>query len=244
MTEPKQDTIFDTCIKITSLFEGSNYSTVSENFDGMGLSCGVLQFNLGQGTLQAYILNHINEMAYTFPLPIAPLMYSSKEHAVIWHKDNCCDINGKLKDEWRFAWEMFMVQPEVINLQKQACSKYFQRAKEICGIVGFTHQNRRAMAWAFDLAVQSWSLGIDGPEANRSQAESIIQIYGTDNYMLWNGIDMTEEQQILLIASHLRALKCKPEWRNVFFTRKATIALGIGIVNRQKHDFRKILTEN
>ena len=240
-----EDTIYDTCLKITGTFEGAEYSTVSENFDGQGISCGILQWNLGQGTLQAYILNHIDEMYYNqFPISIRPLITSTKEQALVWHKDNCLDVHGKLKTGWRFAWEMFMVQPEIINLQKKACDKYFHRAKEICGMVGLSHQNKRGMAWAFDLAVQSWSFGIDRPEPNMARTESITQIYGTDNLMLWNGLELSEEQQVLVIASHLRALKCRPEWRTNFFTRKATIAIGIGMVGKQKYDFRKLFTES
>lgn len=242
MSDKKSPTLFDTCLKITSIFEGSDYGTVTENFDGMGISCGILQFNLGTGTLQAYILNHINEMYFKFPKSIMPIVESKKEMALIWHKDNCCDENGHLKPEWKKAWVNFMLRPEVINLQKQACNKYFQRAREICGILGFSHEHKRAMAWAYDLAVQSWSLGIDRPRINHEQANNILQLYGPENYNLWSQVELTDDQVVLVIASHLRALKCKPEWRKAFFVRKCTLAVGLGIVNGEKHDFRKTFT--
>lgn len=105
-------------------------------------------------------------------------------------------------------------------------------------------ENIRAMSWAFDLAVQSWSLGINRPEPHNEQAQIIMQMYGIDNFMLWNTIELNDDQLVLLIASHLRALKCKPEWRKSFFVRKATIAIGVGIVNGDKHDFRKLFTES
>lgn len=241
--DKKEPTLFDTCLKITSAFEGSDYGTVTEDFDGGGISVGILQFNLKSNTLQAYILNQINEIYFDFPFSILPLIESKKETAIIWHKDNCCDMYGKLKPEWKTAWHNFMLKPEIINLQKQACSKYFHRAKEICGILGFPHENKRAMAWAYDLAVQSWSLGIDEPKLNIEQANNIIQLYGQENFMIWNQQDMTDEMRTLVIASHLRALKCKQEWRFAFFSRKCTIAMGIGIVNKQKYDFRKLFTE-
>ena len=238
-------TVFDTCLKITSKFEGASFDTVTGNFDGQGMSLGILQWNINQGTFRAYILNHLDLLMFDyFPVPITPLYSMDNSASMAWVKDVVLDMNGNVKPEWNDAFKRFLTESSVINLQKRACDKYFHRAKEICGILGFTHENKRAMAFSFDIAVQSWSLGIDRPEANHSQADSITQIYGVDNYMLWNGLEMSEEQQILIIAAHLRALKCKPEWRNVFFTRKCTIALGLGIVNKEKHDFRKLFTES
>lgn len=236
-------TLYDVCLKITGAFEGTGFDTVSENFDGQGISLGILQFNLGTGTLQNYILNHINEMMYDFPISITPLIGSTPSQALTWHKDNCLDENGKLKKEWREAWASFAVNPTIINLQKRACDIYFHQAKCIAGKMRMSHDNKRAMSWAFDIAVQSWSLRIDAPLANKEHAETIIQLYGQENYMIWNQVELNEEQQILVIASHLRALKCKPEWRNVFFTRKATIAIGCGIVNGKKYDFKKLFME-
>jgi hypothetical protein len=232
--------IFDLCLKITSTFEGADFSTITGNFDGMGMSVGILQFNIGTGSLQGYILNHINPMAYDFPLPITPLIKLPKDQGLVWFKDNCLDVAGKIKPEWRKAWKEFLVRPEVIGLQKKACDRYFHRAKEIAGALGFSHQNARAMAWAYDVAVQSWSLGIDRPEIQREQAANILSLYGSDNFMLWQGNDLTDDQVRLVIASHLRALKCRPQYRNDFFIRKCTIAVGTGIVHKTKHDFRKL----
>lgn len=242
--EQKKNTVFDICLKVTSDFEGSTYSTITENFDGQGLSVGILQFNIGQGTLAAYILNQVDVMSYDmFPLPISSLR-DKKEAALVWHKDNCCDVYGRLKPEWKKAWQEFLVKPEIINLQKTACGKYFQRAREIAGFLGFSHENKRAMAWAYDLSVQSWSLAINRIEPNFEHAQNIIQSYGSENAVLWANSEMTSDQMSLVIASHLRALKCKPEWRHDFFTRKCTIAMGIGMVHGKKYDFRKLFMES
>ena len=232
--------IFDLCLKITSAFEGASFGTVTGNFDGMGMSAGILQFNIGTGSLQAYILNHIDPMVYDFPVPITPLIKLPKEQALLWHKDVALDASGKLLPEWRKAWQVFMTKSEVIELQKRACLRYFQRAREIAGKLGFSQQNARAMAWSYDVAVQSWSLGIDEPQVSREQAANILSLYGPENYMIWQGHDLNDDQIKLIIASHLRALKCRPEYRKDFFIRKCTIAVGTGIVHKTKHDFRKL----
>ena len=233
-------TIFDTCVKITSSFEGTDWGTVSGNFDGQGISLGLLQWNLGTGSLQDNILLHINPMSYEFPVPITPLLRMTPKESLIWCKDNILDLNNKVKPEWREAFKAFLTNETIINIQKRAIDKYFHRAKELCGKMGFNQDNKRVMAWCFDLAVQSWSLQIEPPKPNKEQTESIITMYDQQNAVAWHGINFTNEQQILIIASHLRALKCKPEWRRDFFIRKSVIAVGRGTVHGKKYDFRQL----
>lgn len=248
MTKPLQKTvpttIFDVCLKITSTFEGADYGTVSLNIDGNGPNFGILQLNFGTGTFQNYILNHINFMYYDFPKPITALIGSTPTIALGWLKDNCCGADGMMTEEWRLAWREFLLKPQIISLQKMAAGRYFMRAKEIAGFLGLSHQNARGMAFSYDTAVQVWSLGVNMPEPNHEQQQAIIQLYGIENYMLWNSIELTDEQTSLVIFSHLRALRCREEWRKAFFVRKATISIGVGIVNGDKHDFRKLFTES
>lgn len=235
--------IFDLCVKITSGFEGTDYSTVTGNFDNTGLSLGLLQWNLGTGSLRDYILIHVNPLIHDFPVPITPLLRLSNSDSVVWAKDNILEINGELKSDWKEAFKTFLSKPSIINLQKRAIDKYFHRSKELCGLFQKNHQDKRFMAYSFDLAVQSWSLGIKVPDPNLTQAQNIISLYGPKNFELWSKEELTEDKQILVIASHLRALKCKPEWKGDFFARKCTIAMGIGIVHGKKYDFRKLFTD-
>lgn len=233
--------IFDLCVQITSNFEGRGYGTVSSINDGQGLSVGILQFNLGQGTLQSYILSQINYLSYDyFPQSIRPLQVLSPKDAVVWAKDNFYDINGELKKEWRSAWERFMTDPVIINLQKHAIDKYFHQAKRICGRLGFPHTHRRAMAWSFDLAVQNWSLDIDLPPDHYDQCYNIMTSYDQENLIVWIGEHLEPMQRQLVILSHLRAMKCKPEWRSNVFVRKATIAIGCGWVNKTFYKLNKL----
>lgn len=234
-------TIYDACLKITGAFEGRGYGTVTGNFDGMGLSCGILQWNIGSGTLQNQILSQVNLMAYDFPLPIHALVYLPAKDAVKWCKDVMHDASGNMYDDWKTAFVNFMTHPTVINVQKKACDPYYHRAKEICGKMGFSHENRTAMAWAFDIAVQVWSFDIDRPEPNQDHAMNVVLKYSPDNFSLWINQAFREDQIKMLIASHLRALKCKQEWRKAFFDRKSVIAANHGFAQKTKWDYRKVL---
>ena len=240
MAEKPEPSIFDTCLNITKQFEGADFDTVTGNFDGQGMSFGILQFNLRSETFQNYILNYVNMMVHDyFPVKIDYLQKANGQEAVTWAKDIMLDMNGNVKPEWETAWKKFLVNPTVINLQKNACSRYFHQAKCLAGRFGFKQEDRIAMAFFYDCAVQVWSMDSNMMFLGEEQAENILEMYDSDNRTLWIGADLTEWQKRLIIIAHVRAMKCKPEWRNAFFVRKATIALGYGIVNKQKFDFRK-----
>lgn len=236
--------IFDICLKIGSTFEGATFDTVTNNFDGQGLSLGILQFGIKNETFKNYILNMIDPMEIdVFPVPILPLYNLKGDDAVLWVKDIILDDKGNIKKEWLIAWKKFLSNQTIINLQKRAVDKYFHQAKCLVGKYGFNQDNKRAMVFFFDIALQVWNMkDIDPVKANSEQAQNILQMYTTENMILWQNIELNEDQQKLVILAHLRALKCKIEWRNAFFNRKATIATGIGIVNKEKFDFRKLFT--
>jgi hypothetical protein len=238
---------FEAALKVVALFEGTDFATVAGNFDGQGLSCGVLQWNLGQGSLQNHILTRVNLMMYDFPVPFYPVCRLTNEAAVQWAKDIILDPSGEPKPEWKRALQAMLVKPEVINLQKEACGRYWRRAHEILGQLGMGPGTRRQKIWAFDLAVQNWSAALtDGelrrirdsiPYVNlRSHAEAVMQRWDTQNWMLWEEMPMTDEQAILVIASHFRAQKCRPEFQRDVFARKATIAMGAGYVHGSLQD--------
>lgn len=237
-------TLYDLCLKITSGFEGTSFGTVAGNFDGMGISAGLLQWNLGQGTLQSFILSQCDLMSFNFPIPLRPLQQMSPADSVVWAKDHMLDANGKLLPEWKAAWIEFLTTPSVVNVQKRAIDKYFQRAKEIAGKLGFSHEHVRAMCWAFDVAVQDGSCDIDRPDVNREQANIVMSKYSGDNYALWVKEELDDDQIVLVIASHLRALQSRAAYREDVFSRKCTIATGIGIVHKTLFNYKKLLKSN
>lgn len=242
MAMPKKEplTIYDLCLQTTMSMEGTDFGTVAGNFDGQGVSAGILQWNLGQGTLQSEILNHCNMMSFGyFPLPMDKLNKLSPEIAIGWVKDVMLIDGVHLKSEWKAAWQRFLTEPSVINVQKRSIDKYFHQAKTICSALGFAQENKRAMCFSFDVAVQNWSMSIDVPHTNLDQAYNILSQYGPDNARLWLLEELTEEKAKLVIAAHLRALKCNPKWRSDVFIRKATIAMGLGIVHGKTYKLNK-----
>lgn len=55
------DNLKDKLLLNTGFFEGNDdYSTTTGNFDGQGISFGIIQFNFGQSTLQPLLTEYIN----------------------------------------------------------------------------------------------------------------------------------------------------------------------------------------
>ena len=239
-------TVFDVCLKTTASFEGSDFGTVTGNFDGCGLSLGLMQWNLRSETFKNYILSQVNLLSYDyFPVPITPLARLDGEQAVTWAKDVMLKIDGSVRDEWKIAWKEFLTNSAIINLQKVACGKYFHQAKCLAGRYGFKYEDKRAMAFFYDVSVQCWNMrDIENVDPHKEQATNILQMNSSENMVTWCNTELTEDQQKLVILAHYRSKKCLPEWRNDFFIRKATIAIGQGIVHKQKYDFRKLFMES
>lgn len=55
-----QKEILDVCLKITGAFEGAGYDHVAGNFDGAGISFGILQWNFYSKTLQPLLYSMYN----------------------------------------------------------------------------------------------------------------------------------------------------------------------------------------
>ncbi len=53
----EDEQLLDICLKVTGSFEGGTprYDAIAGDFDGAGLSCGLLQWNTGSGTLQKLV---------------------------------------------------------------------------------------------------------------------------------------------------------------------------------------------
>ena len=237
-------TIFDTCLKITSTLEGSDFSTVTGNFDGQGMSFGILQLNLKSETFKSNVLNFINVLSYDyFPVSIEPLQKLSGIDSVLWAKDIMLNYDNSVKKEWITAWGKFLTNPSIINLQKKACDRYFHQAKCLTGKFGLSNTDKKVMAYFYDCAVQVWSMNVDLPSIKTEHVENILQLYGVENMQLWQPLELSEIEKTLVVISHLRAIQCKQEWRIDFFTRKCSIAIGVGIIHKQKYDFRKMFME-
>src|SRR4029453_14902075 len=56
LAEQPVPTVWERCLQLTAAFEGHNYVVLAGNFDGAGLTWGIIGFTMKQGELGAIVL--------------------------------------------------------------------------------------------------------------------------------------------------------------------------------------------
>lgn len=136
---------------ITHTFEGGQ---ACGNFDGQYLSMGVLQWNLGQGTLQP-ILKEVFETYGAKSWGLQDLYQAILDDS----KDFYAQINNygtRLIEPWQTRLNELNNSEEFQDISDKYCTYYKNKAIEICESFGITTD--RAFCLAFDIAVQCGGL--------------------------------------------------------------------------------------
>ncbi|OKP99530.1 hypothetical protein [Paenibacillus sp. P46E] len=157
-------TVRDRLLKNTGFFEGDkDYSTVTGNFDGQGISFGIIQFNFGQGTLapllKEYIENHATEFSGVFGTTKAAtlkgiILNKTKAEQIEWGA-SISTSGGQVVSEWKTLFENMGAKSANQAIQKTHAQSYVDRALSYATKFGII--STQGLAFLFDHAVQSWS---------------------------------------------------------------------------------------
>lgn len=159
------DSLKDKLLRNTGFFEGNNgYSNVTGNFDGQGLSFGIIQYNFGQGTLQPllkeYIQNNETEFKAVFGTSKAATLKDivnnkTKSQQISWAQ-SISTSGGNVVSEWKTLFESMGAKSANQALQRKYAESYFDRAVTFASKFGII--STQGLAFLFDHAVQSWSI--------------------------------------------------------------------------------------
>jgi hypothetical protein len=220
-------------LELTGAFEGSGYGQVTGDFDGQGLSLGILQWCIGQGSLQSSILrpyfkdhspsNHVEQKLEEISnVGISQGLRISRAYF------------GRKTPSYKSLLAEFMIKAKPYQIA--AARSNFDRAW------AYAEQNNmltlKSYCWFFDITVQNGSLkGIPRPSASESDRISFVTREGGVNKTRWLNVKfLGDESAILCEWTNLRANKNK--WRPDVISRKCTIAHGFGLVHGRLFDFR------
>ncbi|HEX8168017.1 MAG TPA: peptidoglycan-binding domain 1 protein [Beijerinckiaceae bacterium] len=254
-------------VAITPGFEvsGDPYLGVSGDFDGMGISCGALQWNIGQGSLQPMVKNVGKAVVVSAMPTIGSDMWTActtsipKGLAIV----RSWQTGTKLKPGPKSELRALMGTPEMRAQQDQRIDKVaasaLKSATDWMSAQGKGAATKRLFCWFFDLITQNGGLeglapkdvadfiNAHGPGlADDAICNFLEAVPGTkghakdahQNGSLWrNKVD--DEKLEILTMSYLRSNTANPLWRHVVLNRKGTIAMGSGWVNSTKYDFAK-----
>ncbi|WP_305042366.1 peptidoglycan-binding domain-containing protein [Geoalkalibacter sp.] len=223
------------CLALTGSFETGRpppecFCGITGDFDGQGLSFGVLQWNLGQQSLQPLF----REMAQKHPSLLEDICQdnypelhavftSSAEEQLAWVRSVQDQRRFTLFEPWRGLLKTLGRQEEFQQIQVKHAEKLHRQARTLCKDYGLWSQ--RAVALMFDIKVQNGSIS----SLVKAQIEA-------DFARLDQGLTREQaEQARLLIVANRRAEASNPRWIEDVRRRKVTIAAGEGRVHGHQY---------
>ena len=162
LTHDALPTLFERCMGITAEFEGHGFGLLQGNFDGAGLTWGVIGFTLSNGEIQQLLAEAEAAVPGTLGRlmgPLAPVWNDKtalpKLQQVAW-ADSISSGPSKtsVPPEWKQAFARLGEEPIVQRLQMhRAYDAYFVPAAATARTLGLTTE--LGVALAFDCHVQN-----------------------------------------------------------------------------------------
>lgn len=159
------------CLQVTADFEGTGFTKCVGNFDGAGLTWGIIGFTLKNGELGAVLkkirTSHPEVFSAAFgdlEAKIVEVLGSS--HAAQMNFANSISIgNNKVQilPKWAVAFERLGKDGKVQAIQLERTEEFFDIA--VRDVERFSVKNELGLALCFDIAVQNG--GIDQTEGQR-----------------------------------------------------------------------------
>jgi len=247
--------LLELCLAVSGTFENStgvDYAAITGNFDGMGISVGVLQWNAGSGSLQPLLLNIGNRMGWDkaqtfFKSDIHHLAVLKPSDAVQFCLDHYIATGKTTVDpNAEAAWKTFLNTPESIAAQVEiATNGVLGRAKALVQQFCPDYTDRvRPYAFFFDLVTQSGGMRnarghVDPTTAPNYQAA--LDFAAGQNAacdIAWSGVVANDPlAQLLLYYAYQRSLLSNPLYVWDALSRRGSIACRVGIVHGSRINF-------
>lgn len=210
-------------LQLTAAFEGHDFTLAQGNFDGAGITWGIIGFTLKHGELKKIILQ-INERkpalvreafgAKTDEL-INMLNSSLSKQMAFADSVSLGAKKVRLAEPWRTAFRKFGEMKDVQDLQLELVDRdFFKPAVRTAARFGL--KTELGIALAFDIHVQNGSV----KDGAREQIERELAAH-----------PITKERELRNIIGQAVADHSKPEYREDVRSRKITIATGSGKVH-------------
>jgi hypothetical protein len=204
-------------LQITADFEGTGFTKAVGNFDGAGLTWGIIGFTLSNGELQK-VIKEIREIApEVFKTAFGSLandlvdIFNSNISDQM-HFANSISIGSnkmKILPQWAEAFERLGLHPVVQDVQIKHTR--------------FGVENELGLALCFDIAVQNG--GIDSNEGERIK-KKIQQSHPTT------------PQELRIIIANVVAENSRPRFVEDVRKRKMTFAVGLGNVHQANYEVK------
>jgi hypothetical protein len=223
------------CLALTGSFETDVappdcFAGVSGNFDGQGMSFGVLQWNLGQGSLQPLLSEFMAGNAALCTAIFGPyeaelraMLEEPPARQVAWGRSITAG-RGRVAEPWRGLFKTLGRRPECQAVQVAHAQGIYARALALCR--KFALRSERAVALMFDICTQDGDIGGYVEAAIRRDVAALPRELPHEPL----------ETAALGIIATRRAMAASPEWVADVLDRKLAIANGAGAVHGNHYD--------
>lgn len=222
--------ILDRCLQLTADFEGQGFQKLVGNFDGAGLTWGIIGFTLQHGELQKILTevqqNHpaLYEQAFgNLKDELIRVLGQSRSEQLDWA--DSISIGSKkyrVEQQWEQAFATLGAFPEVQAIQLQRVNKYWDIAGRDAGRFGL--ETEMGLSLCFDIAVQNGGIDFDSEERR-------IKRWIDDNP------GASERDRRVRIADVV-AENSRPQYVEDVRQRKRTVATGEGQVHGARYATR------
>ena len=214
-------TLFERCLGLTASFEGNGFTLIEGNFDGAGLTWGIIGFTLSNNEIQG-LLDEVEQavpgtlvrvMGATLAQEWATRTALPLKAQVAWADSISTGANHDgLPPEWVDAFQRLGQEPLVQRLQMHhAYDKYFVPCVATANSLQLTTE--LGIALCFDLHVQNGTARVEGVQD-----------------VLAAGLTDTEAARRVALAQAV-ASHVGPTYRADVLARKMTCATGAGVVH-------------
>ncbi|MVM36325.1 hypothetical protein GO755_40350 [Spirosoma sp. HMF4905] len=217
-------------LQLTAAFEGHDYTLAQGNFDGAGITWGIIGFTLLSGKLKKIIqLIHQRKPSLVadafqekMPELLSVLKSPLKQQLAFGNSISIGSSKVRLAEPWRSAFARFGEMEEVKALQRDIADQdFFQPALQTAH--DFDLKTELGTALTFDIHVQNGSI----KEMARKQIDRETKAH-----------PITKEQDLRVILANAVADQSRPVFREDVRSRKLTLATGSGKVHGEQFILR------
>jgi putative peptidoglycan binding protein len=216
---------FETDAPIPECFCG-----LSGDFDGQGLSFGVLQWNLGQGSLQPLLADALRsapsvmKTVFNTQLPVLRAVLSEPIGDQLEWARSLQNPRRQMAEPWAGMFRSLGRTDEFQRIEMKYATSLFKRAKTLSASYGLISE--RGVALMFDILTQNGGIR---PTVEATIREDFARL---DPELAG---DDREVARMRIIANR-RAEAANPRWIADVRARKLTIAEGTGTVHGKRYD--------
>jgi Glycosyl hydrolase family 46 len=213
----------DRSLQLTAAFEGHDFTLAQGNFDGAGVTWGIIGFTLTNGSLSRVVLDvHSRKPALVQQAfgakadqLLAVVRGSRAQQLAFADSISLGASKSRLAEPWRSGFRRFGELEDVQAIQLDLADRgYFRPALQTARALRLNSE--LGIALAFDIHVQNGSISSPAREQIRQQ-------------LAQHPVD--HEREVRVIIANAVANQSRPEFREDVRSRKLTIATGTGSVH-------------